>query len=169
MSSLSVKRLIIDSPGCSLPNLVYFLLSLFVTRSEAYTNIGVAPESACAKNTSARTAVRFRRAPINYRARRTFRRVVSLMRFCSLTLPAATRADFALATAAMRARFEPESKKELYMAEMQTRTKKRKEDWAAFGEELKLLADKAYPDLQEEARERLALNQYLARRSPHLM
>ena len=78
-------------------------------------------------------------------------------------LPAATRADFALATAAMRARFEPESKKELYMAEMQTSTKKRKEDWAAFGEELKLLADKAYPDLQEEARERLALNQYLAR------
>ena len=81
MSSLSVKRLIIDSPGCSLPNLVYSLLSLFVTQSEAYTNIGVAPESACAKSTRARSvasacanntsAVRFRRAPINYRARRT--------------------------------------------------------------------------------------------------
>ena len=64
--------------------LVYSLLSLFVTQSEAYTNISVAPESACAKstrarsvasacakNTSARAAVRFRRAPINYRARRT--------------------------------------------------------------------------------------------------
>ena len=63
----------------------------------------------------------------------------------------------------MRAHFKLESKKELYMAEMQTRTKKRKEDWAGFGEELKLLADKTYPDLQEEARERLALNQYLAR------
>ena len=75
MSSLSVKRLIIDSPGCSLPNLVYSLLSLFVTQSEAYTNIGVAPESACAKSTRAHSvasacakntsAVRFRRAPIN--------------------------------------------------------------------------------------------------------
>ena len=31
--------------------LVYSLLSLFVTQSEAYTNIGVAPESACAKST----------------------------------------------------------------------------------------------------------------------
>ena len=78
-------------------------------------------------------------------------------------LPEETRGDFAAATAALRERFEPESKKELYMAEMQTRSKKRKEDWAAFGEELKLLADKAYPDLQDEARERLALNQYLAR------
>ena len=68
-------------------------------------------------------------------------------------LPAVTRADFALATVAMRAR------KNCTMADMQTRTKKRKEDWAAFGEELKLLAGKAYPDIQEEARERLALNQ----------
>ena len=49
------------------------------------------------------------------------------------------------------------------MAEMQTRSRRRKEDWAVFGEELKRLADKAYPDLQEEARERLALNQYLSR------
>ena len=49
------------------------------------------------------------------------------------------------------------------MAEMQTRSRKTTEDWAVFGEELKRLADKAYPDLQEEARERLALNQYLAR------
>ena len=60
MSSLSVKRLIIDSPGCSLPNLVYSLLSLFVTQSEAYTNIGVAPESACTKNTSVLETCTFR-------------------------------------------------------------------------------------------------------------
>ena len=34
---------------------------------------------------------------------------------------------------------------------------KRMEDWAAFGEDLKLLTDKAYPDLTDDAREQLAL------------
>ena len=38
------------------------------------------------------------------------------------------------------------------------------EDWAVFGEELNRLADKVYPDFQEEACECSALNQYL----PHL-
>ena len=78
-------------------------------------------------------------------------------------LPEATRGDFKEANKALKKRFEPESKKELYMAELQTRVKKRTEDWAAFGEDLKILADKAYPDLPEEAKEQLALNQYLAR------
>ena len=32
---------------------------------------------------------------------------------------------------------------------------------AAFGEDLRQLADKAYPEFPEEARERFALNQYL--------
>ena len=92
------------------------------------------------------------RVRLTGRAATTFRR-----------LPEATRADFSAATNALQKRFEPESKKELYMAEMQTRSLNTTEDWAVFGEELKRLADKAYPDLQEEARERLALNQYLAR------
>ena len=78
-------------------------------------------------------------------------------------LPEPTRADFKEAKKALKERFEPESKKELYLAELQTRTKKRTEDWAAFGEDLKLLAEKAYPDLTDDAREQLALNQYLAR------
>ena len=97
------------------------------------------------------------RVRLTGRAATTFRR-----------LPEATRADFSAATNALQKRFEPESKKELYMAEMQTRSLNTTEDWAVFGEELKRLADKAYPDLQEEARERLALNQYLARlEHPH--
>ena len=76
-------------------------------------------------------------------------------------LPEATRADFTETMKALQERFEPESKKELYRAELQTRTKKRNEDWAAFGDDLKLLADRAYPDLPDKARERFALNQYL--------
>ena len=47
------------------------------------------------------------------------------------------------------------------MAELRTRTKRRNEDWPVYGESLEKLADKAYPELQEEARERFALNQYL--------
>ena len=39
--------------------------------------------------------------------------------------------------------------------------KKRNEDWAVYGEDLKQLADKAYPDLEDAARERFAMNQYL--------
>ena len=51
--------------------------------------------------------------------------------------------------------------KELYMAELRTQTKRRNEDWPVYGESLEKLADKAYPELQEEARGRFALNQYL--------
>lgn len=76
-------------------------------------------------------------------------------------LPEATRADFELATAALKSRFEPESKKALYRSELLARRKKRDEGWAVFGEDLKILADKAYPELADQARERFALNQYL--------
>ena len=64
-------------------------------------------------------------------------------------LPGVTRKDSKEATKTLRERFEPESKNELYLAEWQTCTKKRTEDWAAFGEDLKLLVDKAYPDFQK--------------------
>ena len=37
------------------------------------------------------------------------------------------------------------------------------EGWADFADNLRSLADKAYPELQEEARERLSLNRYLDR------
>ena len=50
---------------------------------------------------------------------------------------------------------------ELYRTELLSRKKKRNEGWAVFGEDLKNLADKAYPSLSAEARERFALNQYL--------
>eukprot|EP00731_Ephydatia_muelleri_P006688 Em0003g936a len=39
--------------------------------------------------------------------------------------------------------------------------RKNKEDRAAFGDAVRVLADKAYPELAENARERLALNQFL--------
>eukprot|EP00731_Ephydatia_muelleri_P005167 Em0002g1343a len=65
------------------------------------------------------------------------------------------------AVEALRKRFEPESKRELHNVEFQTRCKDKKEGWADFAEDLRTLADKAYPDLPVEARDRLSLNRYL--------
>ena len=63
---------------------------------------------------------------------------------------------------ALKQCFELESIKELYTAELNRQKKLKSEDWAAFGEDLKTSEEKAYPDLQVEAQDRLALNQYLA-------
>ena len=48
------------------------------------------------------------------------------------------------------------------MAELSARTRHKDEDSATFGDVLRVLSDKAYPDLEEKARERLALNRFLA-------
>ena len=67
-------------------------------------------------------------------------------------LPDATCADYKLAKEALKKRFEPESHKEYYIAELRTRRRRKGEDWATFGEELKLTAERAYPDLGADAR-----------------
>ena len=77
-------------------------------------------------------------------------------------LPEADRATFDKIVTALKKRFEPERRKELYIAEFQGRRKRRNEDWAAFCEDLKTLVERAYPALLAEAQELLALNQFLA-------
>ena len=69
--------------------------------------------------------------------------------------------QFHEAKRALRARFEPQSKKTRYQAEFQSRRKKKTENWADFAEDLRTLTDKAFPELEDKARERLALNSYL--------
>ena len=78
---------------------------------------------------------------------------------CSDCLPKARKDTL---KKALRERFEPESKRERYIAELSSRAKKPNEEWPEYAEDLLNIADKAYPDLQEEARERLALTQYLS-------
>ena len=90
------------------------------------------------------------------KVRLTSRALTAFRRFLE-----AARASFAAATSALQDRFDPVSRRELYVVEFQTRKNTRDERWADFGEGVRILADKAYPDLQEEARERLALNRYL--------
>ena len=73
-------------------------------------------------------------------------------------LPEDVRGDFSKCVDALHRCFDPDSKKELYIAELIARRKQTGEDWASFGDALRTLADKAYSDLEEKARERLALN-----------
>ena len=76
-------------------------------------------------------------------------------------LPKAARASFESVQAALKERFEPETRKARYKALFQTRKKKSSEGWADFADDLQSLADKAYPDLPLDARERLSINAYL--------
>ena len=76
-------------------------------------------------------------------------------------LSAEDSAEYSKAIPRLRERFEPASKSALYAAEFQNRRKRPTEDWAAFGEDLKTLVDKAYPQLEEAARECLAVNHFL--------
>lgn len=77
-------------------------------------------------------------------------------------LPQNVRENYGECVKALKTRFDPDSKRELYVAELHTRARKREEDWASYGDALRTLADKAYGDLEEKARERLALTQFLA-------
>ena len=76
-------------------------------------------------------------------------------------LPAESKASYTNATDALKERFEPKSRKTRYQVEFQTRRKRKAETWADFADDLKCLADKAFPDLQEEAKQCLALQSYL--------
>ena len=76
-------------------------------------------------------------------------------------LAEATRASYAQIMEALKKRFEPDSKKELYTVQFQIRRKKADEGWADFGDALLFLAELAFPEFSGEARDRLALNNYL--------
>ena len=77
-------------------------------------------------------------------------------------LPEAMRGSFDEASKALRECFEPTMKKTLYQAELQMRRKRKSENWADLADDFRSLADKAYPHLENNIRETLALNTYLA-------
>ena len=72
------------------------------------------------------------------------------------------RSSFKNAVVALAERFEPESRRDLYLAKFQSRCKKRTKSWAYFGEDLRVLVDKAYPMLEDDTRQQLALQRYLS-------
>ena len=62
----------------------------------------------------------------------------------------------------MQEHFEPQSKQDLYLAEFQVHCKKHIETWADCGEDLRILVNKAYPTLDDNARQQLAFQRYLS-------
>ena len=74
-------------------------------------------------------------------------------------LPQSTREEFTDAAKTLKEHFEPS--RELYMMEFQVQRKEKKEDLADFAQDLRVLADKVFPDLQMEARDHLLLNRFL--------
>eukprot|EP00731_Ephydatia_muelleri_P004969 Em0002g1145a len=70
--------------------------------------------------------------------------------------------DFQAAKDALQKRFEPESKRQLYVVEFQTRKRRPDEQWSDFGDELRILADKAFPGIDEKAKDLLSLERYLS-------
>ena len=80
------------------------------------------------------------RVMLTLRARKTFQ-----------WLPETTRVSYSRVSGALKEWFELASRRELYVVEFHTRKKEQGESWADFAEDLQALADRAYPDLQEEA------------------
>ena len=72
-----------------------------------------------------------------------------------------TQQTYATVKGALRGRFEPDSKRELYKVQFESRKKRTEENWADFGDDLMVLVNKAFPNLQEEAQEQLAMSKYL--------
>ena len=62
---------------------------------------------------------------------------------------------------ALRKWYKPKPNRELYVAEFQSRRKNKGKDRATLGDALKVLVDKAYPDLEDKAHKRLTLNSFL--------
>ena len=88
---------------------------------------------------------------------------------CLGRLPTTAKESYAALKKAMKDRFEPDSRRELYLSEFSTRKRRPGEGWAEYADELRVLADKAFPELEEQVRERLALNQYLGQLdNPHV-
>ena len=62
----------------------------------------------------------------------------------------------------LRERFEPSVLSDVYKAELQCWSKQRSGSWGDYADKLCLLVDKAYSNLEENAREFIALNSNLS-------
>ena len=88
-------------------------------------------------------------------------RLVGRAQIAFQNLAAEARGTYVAAKTALLRRFDPESKRGLYAAEFHARQKQPLEDWACFAEDLKTLVNKAFPDIEEAARERMAVDKFL--------
>ena len=73
-----------------------------------------------------------------------------------------SKGNYPLAKAALCNSYEPESRKDLYAVELQTRSKRREETWGELADNLRTLAERAFPDLDERAKENLSVDRFLS-------
>lgn len=76
--------------------------------------------------------------------------------------PEEAQQSYGAAVKALKERFEPPAKKDMYAAELQVRHKEKLETWGDFGDAIKTLVDRAFPSLEPAAKEIIALNHYLS-------
>ena len=76
--------------------------------------------------------------------------------------PVTAHAMFKSAIVVLAGRFEAESKHFLYLVGFQSHCKKRTKSWVDFGEDPRIPVDKAYPMVEDDARQQLALQSYLS-------
>ena len=72
-----------------------------------------------------------------------------------------TKASYELTKAALHKRFEHPSKRELYKHEFLGQLKSDMDSWADYGDDIRLLVERAYPDFQANVQEHLTLRHYL--------
>ena len=77
-------------------------------------------------------------------------------------LPEDSKGNYNLAKEALRKRFEPDSCADLYAAEFQTRRKRQDETWGDLADNLRTLAERAFPELDERAKEKLSVYRFLS-------
>ena len=73
-----------------------------------------------------------------------------------------TQRDYREAVRALKERFEPPAKKDMYATELQVHRIEKSETWGDFGDAIKTLVDRAFPTLESAAKEVIALNHYLS-------
>ena len=76
--------------------------------------------------------------------------------------PNEVQQGYAEAVRALKERFEPPARKDLYAAELQVRRREKSETWGDFGDAIKTLVERAFPNLEPAAKEIIALNHYLS-------
>eukprot|EP00731_Ephydatia_muelleri_P007369 Em0003g1617a len=81
---------------------------------------------------------------------------------CVERLAPEVKTEYATAKEALEKRFEPESKRTLYFVEFQAKGRKKEETWSDFADELRVLADKALPDVEDKAKEILTIERFLS-------
>ena len=79
----------------------------------------------------------------------------------------AGQASYTDTPAALKAHFDPTSSQSRFEAEFQACREKTSEGWADFAEDLTPLIDKAYLDLDYQAREYVAVDAFLTRFLSH--